>query len=344
MIGYIGTGSSFLGCIQYCLNDKKELSQKQKTDLSQKDGLKHHGRAEILSYNRCFGNPQEVAQQFRDVAKLSKRVEKPVFHFSLRLAPGESLSRNQLEEIGHECAKEFGVADNQYICVLHKDTSEQHIHIVANRVGLDGKAASDSKSYNRMAALCRRLEAQYRLREVLSPRAFLSPNERLLPRNDSRKVQLQKDIRQTLIDVNSFDQFTERMKELGYTVLKGRGIAFIDSKKVRIKGSEVEFSLSKIEHVLALKQKLNNNLAEHEKYKQTIEQSVKTHRPAGYRMSLDVKFESMMVQSPFIPIITEAANILNELLKPEESFNWLPYELTAEGYKKRKQKRKYKRL
>lgn len=343
MIGYVGTGGSFLGCIQYCLNDKKELSEKQKADLSLKDGLKHHGRAEILSYNRCFGNAKELAQQFRDVAKLSKRVEKPVFHFSLRLAPGESLNRNQLEEIGYECAKEFGLANNQYICVLHKDTREQHIHIVANRVGLDGKAVSDSNSYKRMAALCRRLERQYRLQEVLSPKAFLSPHERLLPRNDSRKVQLQKDIRQALIEVNSFDQFTARMKELGYTILKGRGIAFIDSKKVKIKGSEVGFSLAKIEQVIDLKQKLNANLTEHEKYKQAIEQRVKTHKPAGYRLSLDVKVESMIVQSPFIPIIMEAANILNELLKPEESFNLLPYELTAEGYQWRTKKELSKR-
>jgi hypothetical protein len=47
---------------------------------------------------------------------------------SLRLTPGEQLSKDQLMEIGRECAKEFGVADNQYICVLHKDTKEQHIH------------------------------------------------------------------------------------------------------------------------------------------------------------------------------------------------------------------------
>ncbi|SEW27405.1 relaxase/mobilization nuclease domain-containing protein [Chitinophaga arvensicola] len=343
MIGYIGTGSSFLGCIQYCLNDKKELSNKQKADLSQKDGLQHHGRAEILSYNQCFGTPQELAQQFRDVAKLSKRVEKPVFHFSLRLAPGESLSRNQLEEIGYECAKEFRVADNQYICVLHKDTSEQHIHIVANRVGLDGKAASDSNSYKRMAALCRRLEKQYQLREVLSPRAFLAPNERLLPRNDSRRIQLQKDIRQTLIDVNSFDQFTERMKELGYTVLKSRGIAFIDSKKVKIKGSEVGFSLSRIEHILNLKQKLETNVKELEIYKQDIERDIR-RKPviATQKLLLDNRVHALMVCSPLVPIIIQIASVLNELLRPEVSFNLLPYELTAEGYQRRKKKEKRK--
>lgn len=346
MIGYVGTGSSFLGCIQYCLNDKKEFSEKQKAELSKKDGLQHQGRAEILSYNRCFGNPKELAQQFRDVAKLSKRVEKPVFHFSLRLAPGESLNRSQLEEIGHECAKEFGVANNQYLCVLHKDTSEQHIHIVANRVGLDGKAASDSNSYKRMAALCRRLEKQYHLQEVLSPKAFLSTNERLLPRNDSRKMQLEKDIRQTLIEVNSFDQFTARMKELGYTLLKGRGIAFIDSKKVKIKGSEVGFSLSKIEQILNLKQKLEINVKEQENYKQTIERGVaglKSFTPTQ-RLLLNTKVDALMECSPFVPIIKEIASILDMLLRPEYSFNPLPYELTAEGYKKRRKKGRRQRL
>ncbi|EOR95367.1 hypothetical protein ADIARSV_1479 [Arcticibacter svalbardensis MN12-7] len=50
-------------------------------------------------------------------------------------------------------AEEFGVGDHQYICVLHKDTKEQHIHIAANRVGFDGKAAKDGNSYKRMSAL-----------------------------------------------------------------------------------------------------------------------------------------------------------------------------------------------
>ncbi|MEC5143185.1 relaxase/mobilization nuclease domain-containing protein [Chitinophaga sp. 212800010-3] len=128
-----------------------------------------------MSYNKCFGNLKELSGQFIDVAKLSKRVEKPVFHFSLRLAPGEILTNNQLMEVGQECAKEFGVSEKQYTCVLHKDTSEPHIHIVANRVGFNGKVISDINNYKRMAAFCRRLEKQYNLKEVLSPVPFYHP-------------------------------------------------------------------------------------------------------------------------------------------------------------------------
>jgi hypothetical protein len=46
------------------------------------------------------------------------------------------------------------------------------------------------------------------------------------------------------------------MKALGYQVLKGRGISFIDDKKVKIKGSEVDFSLMKIEKILVLNQQI----------------------------------------------------------------------------------------
>lgn len=345
MIGYVGTGSSFFECIRYCLQDKKELSEKQKQELSLRDNLQHKNRAEVLAYNKCFGNLRELTEQFKDVAMLSRRVEKPVFHFSLRLAPGDTLNRSQLEEIGQECAREFGIEDNQYICVLHKDAREQHIHVVANRVGFDGKVASASNSYKRMATLCRRLEKQYHLREVLSPRAFLSAKDRSLPRQDSRRIRLQNDIRQTLMDVSHFSEFVDKMKELGYAVIKGRGISFIDDKKVKTKGSEVGFSLSRIEQILSLKQKLAINVKEQEKYEQVIERGMANQRTytATQRLLQETRATGLLERSPFIPVIKEAANLLDELLQPEQSFDPMPYELTAEGYNRRKRKEETKR-
>ena len=162
MIGTVSTGKSFSHCLGYCLEDKQELTEEQKINQSIKDGLQHKNRAEVLEYNKCFGDKHELAEQFRDVRRLSKRVEQPVLHLSVRFAPGEVLNRNQLIDIGQELAKDFGVADNQYITVWHKDTNEQHMHLVANRVGYDGKAASTSNNYLKMDRLCRRLEKEYK--------------------------------------------------------------------------------------------------------------------------------------------------------------------------------------
>jgi Relaxase/Mobilisation nuclease domain len=340
MIGYIGTGSSFFDCIRYCLEDKRELSEEEKQNLSQKDNLQHKDRAEVLFYNKCFGNKYELTKEFKDVAKLSKRVEKPVLHLSLRLAPGETLSRYQLAEIGSECAKEFGVADNQYICVLHKDTSEQHIHIVANRVGFNGKTASDSNSYKRMAALCRRLEKQYKLQEVLSPRAFLSPKDRLLPRQDQRKEKLKTDIRQTLEKARNYSDFEQRMLALGYKLVKGRGISFIDDKKVKTKGSEVGFSLAKIERILALKQELAAKQAEQKIYEAAIRDTATKQQTLSptQRMVREMQWRAPIKHSPIVPIINELCCLLEQLLQPEIMTNYLPYELTEEGLKRRRKK------
>lgn len=344
MIGYVGTGSSFFECIRYCLQDKKELSEEKKQELSLKDSLQHKNRAEVLSYNKCFGNLKELSGQFIDVAKLSKRVEKPVFHFSLRLAPGETLTKNQLTEVGRECAKEFGVADNQYICVLHKDTNEQHIHIVANRVGYNSKVASDSNSYKRMAALCRKLEKQYKLQEVLSPRAFLSPKDRLLPRQDKRKEKLKTDIRQTLEKVHNYAEFEQRMQALGYKLVKGRGISFIDDKKVKVKGSEVGFSLAKIEKVLALKQELTTKQAEQKIYEAAIRHIRQPTLSPAQRMFRETQQTAHIEHSPIVPVIKELSSLLEQLLQPVDTSNYLPYELTEEGIKRRKKKQKSHRI
>ena len=129
MIGKAITGSSFLGCISYNLEDKEDLTEEQKKQLTVLEGVQHVDRAEVLVYNKCFSNKYELAAQFREVALLSKRVEKPVFHFPIRLAPGDTLNRDQLIEIGEACVKEFGLENNQYLIVLHKDTREPHIHV-----------------------------------------------------------------------------------------------------------------------------------------------------------------------------------------------------------------------
>ncbi|MDB5278604.1 MAG: Relaxase/mobilization nuclease family protein [Ferruginibacter sp.] len=91
MIGTVTTGSSFYHCISYCLEDKQKLTADEKIKNELTENLQHKNRAEVLAYNYCFGNKQELADQFHEVARLSKRVQQPVLHLSLRLAPRETV-------------------------------------------------------------------------------------------------------------------------------------------------------------------------------------------------------------------------------------------------------------
>jgi len=346
MIGDISLGASFFHCISYCLEDKATLTEEQKIKKSLQDGLQHKDRAEVLAYNKCFGNKYELAEQFNEVARLSKRVEKPVLHLSLSLPPGEQLNRNQLIEAGQELAKEFGVEDNQYLIIQHKDTDRQHIHLVANRVGYQGKAASTSNNYLKMDRLCRRLEKKYKLQEVLSARRFLSKEQRLIPRQDRRKEKMKYDIGQTLRKAKNYDEFAKGMQQLSYQIIKGRGITFIDDKKVRVKGSELGYSLMTIQKLLQrsqtqeLKQKDVGKIQERHIERRSPNQQIIAANARLRRRIKETQQPSFHEQSPLDTLQKSIGGIISDLLKPEHpEDNAINYELLKEAHKRKKRKR-----
>jgi hypothetical protein len=243
MIGKISMGASFSGCISYCLEDKRQ-------EQSQEPVFKN--RAELIAFNQCFGGKKELIEQFNDVRMLNRKIQKPVMHIVLSLAPGERLEKGTLVEMAGECAKQMGVDKNQYIAVAHIDTHHQHLHIVANRVGYDGRVVSDSNNYKKIAEYCRKMELKYDLKQVLSPRRYLTGEKRNIPRMDTRKEKLRENIRECLSTSKNYNEFESKIRQRGYEIIKGRGILFIDKQAVKVKGSEVGYSLQKIEKILSL--------------------------------------------------------------------------------------------
>ncbi|RFM27001.1 relaxase/mobilization nuclease domain-containing protein [Deminuibacter soli] len=336
MIGYIGTGKSFAGCIGYCLEDKKNLTKEEKRHLSFKDNLQHLNRAEVLFYNRCFGDKKELVRDFIDVSKLSRKIENPVLHMSLRLAPGDAITKSQLEQIGRKCAAEFGVADNQYLCILHKDTAEQHIHIVANRVGFDGRVASDSNSYKRMAALCRKLEKEFNLREVLSPRKFLTDSEKGLQRHDKRKQTLAAEVGKCLSLAGSFADFERLLGERNYSIIKGRGITFIDDRKVKVKGSDIGFPLSKINKIFEVKRQLANKRNEEIEYRKTLDNQLvaASHLTLRDRTALQINHMNALKAWSGRQEIDTLGSLIEILLRYEQPNGEIPYQFIRRKKKK----------
>ncbi len=237
MIGKISTGKDFGGCIRYILEGKNG----EKKEF-----------AEVLHYNNCYGDKNELIQQFRDVKALNRKIEKPVWHTSLSFTHNDKVSKKQLLEISEKLAKKFGFEKNQYLVVQHHDTKHQHIHIVCNRVGFDSKAISTSKNYQKVSEFSRSMEKEYNLEQVLSPEKFLGKDKKQIPRLDKRKDKIKDIVNKALTQSKSFDDFKSIIERDNLKIDKGRGIAFIDSKGVRIKGSQIGFSLGKIQKVLSM--------------------------------------------------------------------------------------------
>jgi Relaxase/Mobilisation nuclease domain len=265
MIGTIKIGKSFRGVLNYCLEDKLEYSEKQKLEMEKQDGLQHLNRAEILDFNMCYGNRKELIKQFTDVRSLRPQLSKPVIHISLSFDPGDLTDLEKFRQIGRDFAESFGFGTNQYVSILHKDTLHKHLHIIANRVGFDGKTITDSQSYKRVSQICRELEIKHGMKPVLSPRLFQNKQERLLPRQDQRQEQLKEQIRQNLLKAIHFSDFKIRMERGEIEVINGRGVAFQDAKKVYFKGSELGYSITNIQKIL------NYSLQQRQELMQRIE-------------------------------------------------------------------------
>lgn len=326
MIGKITVGKSFGGCLLYCLNDKK---QEPENVPVMKD------RAEVIWCNQCSGNERELIAQFNAVRQLNPRLSKPVLHITLSLAPGDGLAKNKLIEMSEQCAKELGFEKNQWVAVHHRDTGHQHLHIVANRIGFDGKTVTDSNSYKKIAAYCRKMEVKYNLQQVLSPRQFLSQEHRQLPRLDQRKAQIRQHVKECVSVSRSYEEFERLMKEKKYEVLKGRGIAFRDGKQVYVKGSELGYSLQTIERLLE-RNKIHPEkvIREHVQWKEK-EQKI-AQKVAG--LSASEKKAALQKENGSLgsSVAKGAAKVLKDLLKPEQNNEQLPQELTHEQKKKRR--------
>ncbi len=88
-------------------------------------------------------------------------MQKPVWHCSLRLAPEDPVqSDERLTTIGRQYLEGMGFHDTPYLIVRHGD---DHVHLVASRVRLDGTCVDKSWDYYRSNRLVHALEREHGL-------------------------------------------------------------------------------------------------------------------------------------------------------------------------------------
>lgn len=270
MIGKIGTGKSFRGCLNYLFEGRLQQTKAMQLHEMEKK------QAEVIAYNQCFGDKRQLIRDFIEVSKLNPNVSKPVFHLAISFAHGDADKLNPQDKVdmAEKLAKEFMFRNNQYVVIEHSDRQHQHLHIVANRIGYDGKTASDSNSYKRMAEYCRKMELEYKLTKVLSPNRFLKPEQRVSheKRVDQRKEVLKNHLFQAIKQCKDVPALRKYMEKQGYSVELGRGIAFTDQQQVRFKGSQVGYALMDIEKRLKQEQLLKQQQIQQQRLQEQKQQ------------------------------------------------------------------------
>jgi hypothetical protein len=124
-----------------------------------------------------IGRASETTTRFLgQIAKLRPRLRRHLYHVSISVPPNErELTGRDWADIGRAwCA---GMGLENYLIVLH----DNHIHIIASRIRLDGTAAPDRCDYRRSEALLRQIETQFGLEKTPSSH-LLDPTRRAVHR------------------------------------------------------------------------------------------------------------------------------------------------------------------
>lgn len=171
-------------------------------------------------------NVSDLTDEFKTVSSFRLDIKKPVFHAFLSLPKNEKLTDEQWQEIAKDYLKEMNIDidKHQYICVRHKDTDQDHIHIVANRIGLDGSVWLGQHSAFNTIAACERLEIKHGLTITQSLKGQKSDvsaptkaeiEQALRKGEKPARLVLQNALQAALVGKPDLSTFVERLQAVG---------------------------------------------------------------------------------------------------------------------------------
>ena len=85
-------------------------------------------------------NPADILREFEMVNQHNYRCKNKYLRFEIGIAPqdAEKLTKEDMRKIARTFARKMGLDNHQWIACTHKDTGKPHIHLIANRIGVDG--------------------------------------------------------------------------------------------------------------------------------------------------------------------------------------------------------------
>lgn len=212
----IKRGKSFAGVVRYALQP----------------GAHHKSDPVVIGGNMLSDIALELIAEFDGTKQLRPDVQKPVWHNSLRLPDGESLTAEQWSSIADDYMKRMGFSDTHVRCYVLHDDDGQHIHIIASRIDIAGGKLYLGRNENLISTrIISELEIAHGLTVTKTAPSLLNtqPKRKRISRNEQMlsertgvpcpKKSLQQIIDKSLSDRPDLETFIKRLEEaeVGWT-------------------------------------------------------------------------------------------------------------------------------
>ena len=172
---------------------------------------KENGR--LLDTNKIYNdgsgtvNIHRAYEDFMRWIPTSSRTERPMMHISLNPHPDDVLSDTDFTRLAHDYMQMMGFAEMPYMIYKHTDIDRHHVHIVALRVGTDGRCISDRNNFYKNKKVCRELEKKYGLK--------VAEREKITPDMPIKKVDPNGDIKRQVANAVKMVGMRYKFQTLG---------------------------------------------------------------------------------------------------------------------------------
>lgn len=255
-----------------------------------------------------------MAKDFERQSCLNKAVKSPVLHIILSYYPGELIADKLLVNISKEYLALQGIKNTQFAIVKHTDRNHLHTHIIVNRIDNNGNTIKDGWIGYKGKKIAQALTLQYGLIKAKKKTPELTQLEQRNEYEVQRFLIYQK-IHELLPRCSNIEELKIRLEEAHIQLLykyKGsskeiQGVSF-QKGVFKYKGSEIDRQLSFLNLTKLLAQ--NTGFKQQQKHRSTLQ----SKRGSAARETSEI-------------YQWKNKNLLEELLRPEELHDAVPYEL-----------------
>lgn len=106
--------------------------------------------------------PADILREFEMVNQHNYRCKNKYMRYEIGISPKDidKLKYGDMIKIARTFANKMGLQNHQWIACTHKDTGKPHIHLIANRIGIDSKVFDTTFMSNRSAKIAEEISRE----------------------------------------------------------------------------------------------------------------------------------------------------------------------------------------